>query len=94
MYIKIAIKMYLHVFSIYLVLYTHVSSPIVYLLDLVYLLINMFKIKVICICIPRMNVHEGYYGLVVVTPRPQTLHRSHNNLKNPCLIASIFYKYR
>ena len=34
----------------------------------------------------------GYYGLVVVMPpRPQTLHRSHDNLKNPYRIASIFY---
>ena len=38
----------------------------------------------------------GYYGLVVVTPprprpRPQTLHHSHDNLKNPYRIASIFY---
>ena len=40
----------------------------------------------------------GYYGLVVVTlclpprppPRPQTFHRSHDNLKNPYRIASIF----
>ena len=32
------------------------------------------------------STHRGYYGLVVVTPpplRPQTLHRSHDNLKNP-----------
>ena len=39
--------------------------------------------------------YGGYYGLVVVTPRPpprpQTLHRSHDNLKNPYRIASIFY---
>ena len=40
----------------------------------------------------------GYYGLVVVPPprpcpppRPQTLHRSHDNLKNPYRIAAIFY---
>ena len=26
-------------------------------------------------------------------PRPQTLHRSHDNLKNPYRIASIFYMY-
>ena len=40
-----------------------------------------------------------YYGLVVVTPcppphpppRPQTFHRSHDNLKNPYRIASTFY---
>ena len=36
--------------------------------------------------------YGGYYGLVVITPpRPQTLHRSHDNLKNPYRIASIFY---
>ena len=40
-------------------------------------------------CIPRTNVHGGYYGLVVITPpprphpRPQTVHRSHKHLKNP-----------
>ena len=27
----------------------------------------------------------------VPPPRPQTLHRSHDNLKNPYRIASIFY---
>ena len=32
----------------------------------------------------------GYYGLVVVTPpRPHTLHRLRDNLKNPCQIVSI-----
>ena len=35
---------------------------------------------------PVRSTYRGYYGLVVVTPppphpRPQTLHRSHNNLK-------------
>ena len=43
---------------------------------------------------PVRSTYGGYYGLVVVTPprpRPQTLHRSHNNLKNPYRIASIFY---
>ena len=34
---------------------------------------------------------RGYYGLVVVTPRPQTLHRLLDNFKNPYRIASIFY---
>ena len=51
-------------------------------------------------CIPRTKyVQGGYYGLVGVLPRrpgprpprPQTLHRSHDNLKNPYRIASIFY---
>ena len=36
-------------------------------------------------CIPRTKYVRGYYGLVVVPPRPpprpQTLHRSHDNLK-------------
>ena len=45
---------------------------------------------------PYECTYGGYYGLVVVTPRPplprpQTLHRSHDNLKNPYRIASIFY---
>ena len=48
---------------------------------------------------PVRSTYGGYYGLVVVTPRarppppprPQTLHRSHHNLKNPYRIASIFY---
>ena len=41
-------------------------------------------------------MYGGYYGLVVFTPRlpppprPQTFHRSHDNLKNPYRIASIF----
>ena len=39
---------------------------------------------------PVRSTYGGYYGLVVVT-RPQTLHRSHDNLKNPYRIASIFY---
>ena len=43
-----------------------------------------------------MNVrHGGYYGLIVITPprppHPQTIHHSHDNLKNPYRIASIFY---
>ena len=43
------------------------------------------------ICIPRMKYVRGNYDLVVVTPpRPQTLHRSRDNLKNPYRIASIF----
>ena len=44
---------------------------------------------------PYECTYGGYYGLVVVTPRPpprpQTFHRSHDNLKNPYRIASIFY---
>ena len=27
--------------------------------------------------------YGGYYGLFIVTPCPQTFHRSHDNLKNP-----------
>ena len=44
---------------------------------------------------PYECTYGGYYGLVVVTPHPpphpQTFHRSHDNLKNPYWIASIFY---
>ena len=40
---------------------------------------------------PVRSTYGGYYGLVVVTPRPQALHRSHDNLKNPYRIASILY---
>ena len=41
---------------------------------------------------PVRSTYGGYYGLVgVPPPRPQTLHRSHHNLKNPYRIASIFY---
>ena len=44
---------------------------------------------------PVRSTYGGYYGLVVVTPplppRPQTLHRSHDNLIHPYRIASIFY---
>ena len=43
---------------------------------------------------PYECTYGGYYGLVVVTPcpqpRPQTFHRSHDNLKNPDQISSIF----
>ena len=42
---------------------------------------------------PYECTYGGYYGLVVVTPHPQTFHRSHDNLKNPYQIASIFYMY-
>ena len=46
---------------------------------------------------PVRSTYGGFYGLVIVPPRPpprphpQTLHRSHDNLKNPYRIASIFY---
>ena len=41
---------------------------------------------------PVRSTYGEYYGLVVVTPpRPQTLQRSHDNLKNPYRIASILY---
>ena len=48
---------------------------------------------------PVRSTYGGYYGLVGVPPprppppRPQTLHRSHDNLKNPYRIASIFYMW-
>ena len=41
---------------------------------------------------PVRSTYGGYYGLVVVTPpRPQTLHRSHDNLK--ILIGLLPYFY-
>ena len=44
---------------------------------------------------PYECMYRGYYGLVVIRPcpppRPQTFHRSPDNLKNPYRIASIFY---
>ena len=40
---------------------------------------------------PSQSMYGGYYGLVVVTPRPQTLHRSHDNLTNPYRIATIYF---
>ena len=40
---------------------------------------------------PYECTYGGYYGLVVVTSRPRTYHRSHDNLKNPYRIASISY---
>ena len=40
---------------------------------------------------PYECTYRGYYGLVVVTPRPQTFHRSHDSLKNSYRIAFIFY---
>ena len=62
---------------------------------------NLIKGQTFAIFIvsPVRSTYGGYYGLVVVTPprpprprpRPQTLHCSHDNLKNPYRIASIFY---
>ena len=40
---------------------------------------------------PVQSTYGGYYGLVIVTPRPQTLHRLRDNFKNPYRIAFIFY---
>ena len=50
----------------------------------------------ILIVSPVLGEGGGYYHLVIITPRPpppclQTLHRSHDNLKNPYWIA---YWYR
>ena len=48
------------------------------------------------IVFPVRSTYGGYYGLVVITPprpRPQTLHRSHDNLKHPYRIASIYYMW-
>ena len=45
--------------------------------------------QIVAYCIPVRMYMGGI--LVMITPRPQTFHRSHNNLKNPYRIASIFY---
>ena len=37
--------------------------------------------------------YECTWGMRWPPPRPQTLHRSHDNLKNPYRIVSIFYMY-
>ena len=55
----------------------------------------LFLCQFACLIVsPVRSTYGGYYGLVVVPPprppRPQTLHRSHDNL-NPYRIASIFY---
>ena len=48
-------------------------------------------------CIPRTKYVRGIlwfsrrYVVTPPPPRPQTLHRSHDKLKNPYRIASIFY---
>ena len=51
------------------------------------------SIVIVIIVSPVQMYMGGYYVLVVVTPpqRLQTLHRSHDNLRNPYRIASIFY---
>ena len=41
-----------------------------------------------CNCIPRTKYVRG---ILWFSRHPQTLHRSHDNLKNPYRIASIFY---
>ena len=53
--------------------------------------INKLYIHTYILYPPYISGGGGYYGLVVVTPHPQTLHRSLDNLKNPFPIASIFY---
>ena len=52
-----------------------------------------WKLLVICnlIVSPVRMYVRAYYGLVVTPPRPQTFHRSRDNLKNHYQIASIFY---
>ena len=42
-------------------------------------------------CIPRTNVHVGYYGLIIVKLRLETFNRSHDNLNNAYRITSILY---
>ena len=47
-----------------------------------YQIASIFDMLIIIVS-PVRSTYGGYYGLVVVTPRPrpQTLHRSHDNLK-------------
>ena len=62
---------------------------------LLYINYEHFLIDSFLIVSPVRMYVRGYYGLVIVTPRPpprpQTFHRSHDNLQNPYLIASILY---
>ena len=74
------------------------TQPGVVAFDPVKYLVLTHKVCVFPVIVsPVRSTYGGYYGLVVVTrprprpPRPQTLHRSHDNLKNPYRIASIFY---
>ena len=49
---------------------------------------HIFDLYILVIVSPVRSTYGGYYGLVVVPPpRPQTLHRSYDNLKNPYRIA-------
>ena len=66
--------------------FDHVSTMI----DDVYK-VGMNTCNLLLIVSPYECTYGGYYGLVVVTPRPQIFHRSHDNLKNPYRIACIFY---
>ena len=45
----------------------------------VYILVYLYTFYIIVSSV--RSTYGGYYGFVVVTPRPQTLHRSHDNLK-------------
>ena len=74
------------------VLQTHAYMVTVLMLSMVtYVTVNqdmkehiVMLVGVMYYCIPCTNVlRGGYYGLVVVTPRPQTFHRLCDNLKNP-----------
>ena len=85
----------LHVFFTYLT--TAISMIVhVYIVLLPNCLVSMSNSLIVS---PVRSTYGEYYGLVVVTPPrpppprpcPQTLHRSHDNLKNPYRIASIFY---
>ena len=76
--------------------YPHICS--LFMLMTLVLVSLSLVMDVVLIVSPVRSTYGGYYGLVVVPPRPrprpprpQTLHRSHDNLKNPYRIASIFY---
>ena len=56
----------------------------------------VFKVAILLIVVlsPVWMYSRGggeFYGLVVITPRPQTFLCEHDNLKNPYRIAFIFY---
>ena len=79
-----------------MIFFEHYDQNVNHLLSFVFINRKYLHYKKSVIVSPVRSTYGGYYGLVVVTPprpppRPQTLHRSHDNLKNPYQIASIFY---
>ena len=70
--------------------------PYIYLAAWFYILtITYLTGFVLVIVSPVQSTYGGYYGLVVVTPRPpprpQTFHRSHDNLKSLSDCFHILY---